>query len=346
MTDGEGSCTGDGPAAGAILRAFGLGGAPRSVTPVAGAWSHRLYRLETAGQVYAVKQLLNPWDEPGWRDWLVEAWGFELHAYQAGISMPRPVAAIDGGCVADVETADGSGLVPVRVHEWVDGRPCPSGPVGEAVAQRVGADLGRMHGLDYAPGRRDVFPQPTRSSVDGWPVLVERLRERDPDLAAAARAVEPWVARAGDMFDATETDNRRQVMSHGDVDQKNLLLTDAGPVLCDWDVAAPWNRRSEQVRTAMSLASWERPEVARSVINGYKKTAQDHGDDLAPPDLAHDLVISVDWVVFCLECATGLRRADPRRSHTTGAQALALLAEIPRHVDIATNIAEWLRSDA
>ena len=51
-------------------------------------------------------------------------------------------------------------------------------------------------------------------------------------------------------------------MTHGDVDQKNILLTADGPVLCDWDAAAPMIPARELADVAMSLAGWKQQRSA------------------------------------------------------------------------------------
>ncbi|WP_162452703.1 phosphotransferase [Phytoactinopolyspora mesophila] len=329
------------PSMTAVVSAFSLDGTPRTMTRVAGAWSHRVYRLETSVNVYAVKQILDPWEDPSWRLWLAEAWEFELAAFYAGVSMPRPVAGPDGGCLADVESDDAERLLPVRVHEWADATPCPAGPVRKDVAERLAQDLAKMHAVRHFPRRREVFPRPSRDNVDGWPELVERLRAVDPDLAGVAADISPWIGRVGELFDAADHDVDGLPMSHGDIDQKNVLLGNDGPVLCDWDVAMPWDGRVELARTAMSLARWERPDVAGWVITAYQ-SAGGEAASVSPQDLAVDLVLGVDWLVLCLERATGLRAADAQRQYESRTMISQLMAEVPEHVRTALNIQTWL----
>src|SRR5919106_5745948 len=68
----------------AVLDAFGIHGRAVEMVEVSGAWSNRVYRLTTGQSRFAVKEILNPWGDAGWRDWLEVAWRFELQAYAAG----------------------------------------------------------------------------------------------------------------------------------------------------------------------------------------------------------------------------------------------------------------------
>lgn len=324
------------------MAAFGLQGSPLALNPVAGAWSHRVYLLVTSRGRYAVKHLLDPWQDPNWRAWIHEASLFELAAFDAGVAMPRPILTAGGEVIAQVESGDGARRLPVRLHEWVEGRPCPPGPVDREVARRVGADLARMHVLNHRARRPAVFPQATADTFDRWPLLVERVRRQDPGLADRLVALEPSLDQMRGLFDAAKTNFHDDPMSHGDVDQKNILLVADGSVLCDWDVAAPWDRRAELARTAMSLAAWQRPDIARSTITAYASNGGDADLPLAPHDLAVDFVLGIDWLTLCIERATGLRAADDTSRRQNEQLVRDLLIATPRQVAIALDIERWL----
>lgn len=325
----------------AVLDAYALPGAVIEVAAVGRAWSNRVYRLTTTHGSYAVKQLLNPWHDPNWRDWLAEAARFELRAHRAGIAMPRPIQATDGSILVDLPGDEHQ--VTVRVHDWVDGEPCGDGPVTLDIADRVGADLARAHALVHHPTDPDVFPVHDQRSVDGWDELVGRICRHDPDLADQAARASPAVRQVGELLVDAVTDFGGQPMSHGDVDQKNLIITADGPVLCDWDVAAPWPPRQELARTALSLAAWKRPDVAQAVIAGYRR-AGGTAFDIVPADLAMDLRIGLDWLCLCLERAAGLRDDGDQRRTEAAATAPGLLADLGPGVERVRSVRSWLLS--
>lgn len=320
-----------------VLAAFGRSTKIISAQQVGRAWSNRVLHVRTSEGEYAIKQLLNPWQEPDWLAWLREAAAFELRASDAGIAMPRPITSPDGSIF--VETGAGT----FRAHEWVAGDPCPDGPVEEDTARAIGADLARVHALHHLPNRTDVFPTLGRDNVDGWDELVVRLADHDRDLARRAAAATPAVRRVGALVDRSVTDFSGQPMSHGDVDQKNLILTSAGPLLCDWDVAAPWPPRQELARTALSLAGWEIPAVARAVIAGYR-AAGGEAYEIVPEDFGVDLSVGLDWTVLCLERASGLRDDGEQRRREAAASVSDQLSGLDAHLDLVENIGTWLRS--
>jgi hypothetical protein len=320
----------------AVAAAFDLGDQVGRLEEVAGAWSNRVFRLEVDGRVYAVKQVLDPWQVEDWFERIDEAWRLERHAIAAGVSAPAPVPnPADGSWRADVECADGQELATVRVHHWVDGRPAPTTAAPEALARWCGATLATIHGLDLRPTRPEVFRARDEANVHRWPGIVEAVSRAGVPWAEAAVAASDPVRRTGELLRAgTEGAG---CMSHRDIDQKNLLLAGSDPVLCDWDVAGPVATRAELADVALSMARWERPEIARTTLEAYRNAGGDTGA-ITPADVAPMLLSSIDWAVLNIERALGTGR-----EQRLGAElAPTLLARLAPRLEIALDVDRFL----
>ncbi len=330
----------DAPDPRAVLAAFGLPGAPVAVTAVEGGWSNRVLRLRTTQGDYAVKELQNPWGEPRWREWLEEGWRLERAVVAAGIGVPEAVPVPDTpGCVAFVARADGSGDAPVRVHRWVDAaRPGP-GPVTLDVAAWAGRTLAAIHALAMEPRDPSLFPVPGTWTADTWPDLVARTRAAGVSWWGLLSVAGSSVRRAADLVPAP--DGTPAVMSHGDLDQKNLLVTRAGPLLCDWDVAVPLVPERDLADVAVSLASWRDRAVALEVLGAYAEA----GGSVRPPrpqDVGPSLMVRLDWIAFCVDRASGVRPADRDEAARAASLVPGLLGELERQVEVAESLDTWL----
>lgn len=162
-----------------VLTTFGLLDDITGVAAVGRAWSNRVWSVRTTGGRYAVKELLNPWNDPLWREWLEEAAAFEESAIAAGVRTPRLILTPDGATLADVDDRT------FRVHEWIEhAEPCPDGPVPVEVARAVARDLASMHALRVAPSRADAFPEPSAATCDGglilWRSCIDPVRHMRP----------------------------------------------------------------------------------------------------------------------------------------------------------------------
>jgi Ser/Thr protein kinase RdoA (MazF antagonist) len=340
-TDGpDPAMTTDAPDPVTVIEAFGLDGPVTGWEPVGGAWSNRVYRLDAGGRRYAVKEMRNPWAEPRWQEWLAESWSFEQRAIAAGVAAPRPVPnPADGSCLAWVSRLgrDEQREAPVRVHHWTAGTPVTPGPVAANTARWAGRTLATLHGLRITPRDRGLFPVTGTATADRWPGLTEAARHHHAPWAGTMDEAAPAVALIADLVRSAGFRPDQEVMTHGDIDQKNLLLTAAGPVLCDWDLAAPLGPRRELADVAMSLAGWADMSVAREAVRSYRLAG---GDDtrIEPSDLGQSMMIGLDWVAFNVERAIGLRPAAAAAVSVARAVVPGLLAAIPAQAAAAARI--------
>ena len=346
----------------AVVRAFGLPGRPAAWTAVGGAWTNRVFRLEAGGRAFAVKEMRNPWRIDRWQDWLTKSWSLERLAIEAGVAAPRPVAnPVTGGCLAWVTTTtrhldrtragtpgrtiSGSQTaadVPVRLHHWVHGRALDATVVAPDIASWTGQVLAILHGLAIKPVDLSAFPVLTTANARHWPELTEAARRSGAHRAALMPATAASVSQIGELARSASYRTEEEVMSHGDIDQKNLIVTSSGPVLCDSDLAMPLVPRRELAVVAMSLASWQDIRVAREVVRAYR--THGGGDtDPVPVDLGWPLMSGIDWAVFNIERVLGQRRCTPAEAALAAQLVPELLAVIRRQLDWALRIADILR---
>jgi Ser/Thr protein kinase RdoA (MazF antagonist) len=311
--------------------------------PIAGAWSNSVFRLEVGCDAYAVKELRNPWADPGWTEWLSEAWAFECAAIEAGVVAPEPIVnPSDGGCLADVEREGGAGVAAVRVHRWVEGAPASLGPATRELARWIGQTIARLHQIDRRARNRAVFPSLNVDNAGRWAELVE----------AAERAGAPWADLAAEVSGSVEAIARLasaggervgdEIMTHGDVDQKNIVISPtAGPHLCDWDVACPLVPSRDLAIAAMSMATWKRLDVARQVIDAYR-AADGPVDRLTVEDLGQPMMYGIDWIVLNIERALHLRPVTEPEAALGTQLVPQLLTQLPHRLAVAHRIEELL----
>jgi aminoglycoside phosphotransferase (APT) family kinase protein len=330
---------GDDPDPAAVIAAFGLAGPVAGWVPVGGAWSNRVFRLEAGGRCYAVKEMRNPWADAHWQQWLAESWVFEQRAIASGIAAPRPVPdPASGDCLAWVSRRDPAlGDAAVRVHHWVAGSPPGPGPVAVDTARWAGQALAMLHGLRARPCDRSLFPVPGTDTARRWPELTQAVQRSGVAWAHLLRAGAPAVSLIAELATSAGYQPDQEVLTHGDIDQKNLIATKHGPVLCDWDLATPLVPRRELADVAMSLGGWENFAVSRQVLRSYHQAG---GDDtpIEPPDLGQTLLTGLDWAVFNIERAIGLRAATEPEAMLARTLTPALLAAIPHQVSVTMRI--------
>ena len=325
-----------------VVAAFEIGGPVTGWAPVSGAWSNRVFRLEAGGRTFAVKHLLNTWGTDRWENWLAESWSFELLAIAAGVAAPQPVPNPEtGGALAWVNGESGP-AVPVRVHHWARGQAYEPHVVDVETARWAGRMLAVLHGLGVKPRDRDLFPVPNVDSATAWPELTAEARRTNAAWAPLMTDAAKAVASIAELVLAAGHRPADEVMSHGDIDQKNLIATDRGPVLCDWDVAVPLVPHRELADVAMSMACWRDYGIAREVVRAYRTAGGDDAEVTAL-NLGQPLMVGIDWIAFNVDRALGRRPASTDDVATAHRLLPALLAAIPHELDSALRISEILR---
>jgi aminoglycoside phosphotransferase (APT) family kinase protein len=312
------------------------------MVPVSGAWSNRLFRLVVGNEAFTVKELRNPWGDPRWLEWLDAVWPFELAAIAAGVAAPAPVPNPDDGrCLAWVERDRQGPLAPVRVHRWVDGKPADPGPVGRDVARWAGRTLATLHELAVRPSDRSLFPKPNTDTVDRWSDLTAAARQAKAPWADRLVEVASAVSVIADLARAGGHHPDEEVMTHGDVDQKNIILGHFGPVLTDWDLVIPLVPRRELADAALSLGAWKRLDVAKEVVTAY---CEARGEEvvIGPEDLGQRMMTGVDWIAFNVERAIGIRDVDPADADTARRIVPTLLEHLPEKVNLALEVRDAL----
>lgn len=205
-----------------VVRTFGLGTPTGAAAEVARGAMGRVFRVETATGVWAVKELFVHARAASQQQLEDEA-SFVEAAAADGVAAPRIVRSLEGAIVAAV---DG---VRWRVFGWVDvARP--------SSLEQAGATLARLHAAGW-PTPNEVEPRYRDRTVGGsWEEILDRAREEP--WAPALRAQVPEI-------EALEAIAREAAvppcrMCHRDFNEANVVVDRAGRVVVlDWDDCGP-----------------------------------------------------------------------------------------------------------
>jgi Ser/Thr protein kinase RdoA (MazF antagonist) len=296
-----------------VAEAFALGRPQGLLAPVPGAWSNRLWRLETESGRFAVKELRGSGEPVGWQQRLQVAMAVEHTAWVAGtIPMAEPmVAAASGGWLAQV-AACGAHRATVRCHRWVQGVAATAVAPSPAMAADVGSSLAAIHALDLPT------PETTATGLAPLPLAAWRQTVAEAHQAGLPWAEElagltPLVGQVAERLLALERKGRPMLLSHRDLDPKNAVVRPDGRVaLLDWDYAGPTLAASELLVTALSFAGGTLepdPACVRAFVRAYLDAA----GRIEPPDLLDTAVIhqeGLGWLWLNVDRCLGRRVRD------------------------------------
>jgi Ser/Thr protein kinase RdoA (MazF antagonist) len=219
-------------------------GRPQSV---AGGFHHRMWQLDTTGGRFAIKQLADDLDmQDAATLERINATEITARAFHQR-QVPALYALADGG--RHLQLLDGMGYL---VYPWTEARACGRNGIEPRHALTVAGMLARMHESDIrVPQLQDMpeLPLTAQRLID----LVQLARERN---VRESRLLE---SRLDDLIEIVELQapaaavlRRHQVISHGDLDHKNVLWDDSGaPLIIDWESARRLNPTYELLLEAL-----------------------------------------------------------------------------------------------
>lgn len=269
----------------------------RVLCGVSGGYHHRMWRLESQHGTYAVKQLSVDADVSN-ADTIEHFNVTETIAETfAGHGVPAISAFKRDETYLQVIDSEG-----YLVYPWRAGSALDIFEVSREHALEIARVIARMHRANITvPGASqqnfDVH------SEDNILQLVELSREFDREVAQVLHDELPDVLKIVEQQrSAIQKLERQQVVSHGDLDQKNVLWDTGGnPALIDWESARKLNPTYEIVLEALNwsgIGSRFDQEVFWMMISSYRNAGGDIERDAVEASFHCVLGDWVNWLMY------------------------------------------------
>jgi len=279
-----------------------------AVSPLSGGFLHKMFRLETEKGVFAAKAL-----DPGIMTRPAAPGNFRFsetvtrRAMEAGLPA-LPAIPVDGDVL--IRTGEQFWML----FPWQDGRSLRPDEVTPAHAEKIGGILGRLHSLLPAPDEAPDLP------VYHWEQFCGLNMPWSGTFAQMLSLLRQWTdeGRAALLLLSSG-----RVMSHRDLDPKNVLWNGGDPCIIDWEAAGPVHPLQEMAETALCWSDdGKNEEALGAFLAGYRKYAV---PDPALTDAALSAVIlgRLDWLYYNLGRSLGAEGAD-EESRTVGVQQTEL----------------------
>lgn len=230
----------------ALCGALGLGDMISEPEALLGGLMHRMYVVHTNRDKYVVKAL-NPkvMLRPGVIQNIINSEKIAERSAICGIPA-LPAKVIKGEVVQQV------GSQYYLVFDWIDGKNLKGDQLDPTTCEKIGEILAGIHSVDF----RQLGI--ARDSVDAikpidWSYYVTLGQEQgapwiDP-LCAVIEDLDIWNTRA---CEAEELLSRHMIISHRDMDPKNVMWNQGRPIIIDWEAAGYVNPARELLETALS----------------------------------------------------------------------------------------------
>ncbi|MFJ1967101.1 phosphotransferase enzyme family protein [Streptomyces sp. NPDC087903] len=250
-------------AADLIAETYALNAGPWTVTPVTRGALGQIWKLSGNGCSWAMKELLFGCDEEQVRR---EA-DLRQAAEDLGIASPRLIPNSQGAYVSHLPPSLGGSYV--KLYDWIDGTTADASQPD--ILDWFGRTMALLHkageGASEAP---NSWYEQCPHDAD-WKDLHKRIHqaglpwsdELGRFIATSAAELAQWV---------TPSDPDGLVMSHLDLQPRNVLVGANGPVLLDWDNAGHASAERELARAVYVWSGRNQTNVdsARRLARAYR----------------------------------------------------------------------------
>lgn len=263
----------------AVAERLGLGTSRRPATVLKADEGNWAWTVSTDSGVWVVKVRDNWADD---HSGVIERAGqLEIAAWRAGIAVPEPFLS-DAAAVGVWQ--------PIDEHHHASAQRFlvgehPESPLTPAIASWTGATIAALERLAIpaGPAVDYAFIAHPESDWDGWLAQAVDLGVLDripaQALKTAARYINPITA-------AAVASPPEKIMVHSDISLLNILVTADGPVLLDFDGAAPGVPWWELISTAFGVDGEDvrTVEPARATVDNMLSGYVDAGGTVGPTD--------------------------------------------------------------
>ena len=309
---------------------------------ILGGLLHRMYAIETSKGKYAVKCLNT---KIMCRPSALQ--NFINSERIANFVLNNHIPALPAKRINDtfIQKIDGQYFL---VYDWLEGKSLKANDITSSHCEKIGAILADIHmtdfselGIIYEPADNEPltdwgdYLQKGQENNSSWYKLmqtnVQKLYDWDVVTNKAAKLLVSYA-----------------VISHRDLDSKNVLWDKESPVLIDWESAGYINPMQDLLETAIYWSKTENgtndKERFFAFVEGYKKKCGPQQADWKKV-LATGFSGKLGWLEYNLKRSLGIESVDEKEQQLGSTQVIETFHEINQYTEAIPTIKGWLTSN-
>ncbi len=321
-----------------ILKLGDLVGEPEAIS---GGLLHRMYAVKTTQGKYAIKAL-NP-------QIMVRA--VAMHNYIrseqianiASSSIPALPAKIFND--TSIQKVDNQFYL---VFDWVDGRSLKPSEINRTHCRKMGSILADIHRTDFSE-LGIINDWSDNIQIIDWDYYLHKGEENN---ALWANLLFEIIDK---LYDWNDQANRASkllasdtVISHRDLDSKNVMWNNHNPLLIDWESAGYVNPMQELTEAAIYWSENEAGNIDKerflAFTGGYKSR---YGELHAKwrTVLSIGFLGKLGWLEYSLKRSLWIECTDEAEQQMGTEQVTGTIKAIRRYADMIPELEKWLNSD-
>lgn len=305
---------------------------------LSGGLLHHMYALQTNSGRYVVKAL-NPkimCRQTAMQNFINSE---RIASYAANFLPALPAKKFNGSSIQNVEGQF------YLIFDWIDGITLKPNTINTLHCETMGGILSELHKVNFSElGIMNNWSDNVQS-ID-WYNYFKKGKENNAEWTSLLfENLENFNEWNNDAIKSLQYITLNMVISHGDLESKNVMWTQGNPILIDWESAGYRNPMQDLVETAIYWSENEKGRVDKNkflaFINGYKKS---NGKIQANwrMILASGFLGKFDWLEYSLKRSLWIECTDEKEQQVGTEQVFGTINAIVRYAEMASEIEEWL----
>lgn len=324
-----------------LCNILGLGhiiGSPKAIT---GGLLHRMYFIETTQGKYVVKALnpqimLRPTATKNFinSEQIANIASNNIHAL--------PAKKINGISMQEIDNQF------YLVFDWIEGKSLKPNEIRIVHCERIGTIIADIHMTNFSELGIANDWSGNGELVD-WNYYLKRGQENNAEWASQLQEI------SDNLYDWNDLANKSamllsadMVISHRDLDPKNVMWSQDNPIVIDWEAAGYINPMQELVETAIYWAEDEigniHKEKFMAFIDGYKKR---YGILKAnwKTVLINGFLGKLGWLEYNLRRSLWIECTDMEEQQIGTDQVMGTIKVIRYYADMMPELEKWLNDE-
>jgi thiamine kinase-like enzyme len=310
---------------------------------ISGGLMHRMYSVETTTGKYAIKEL-NPqiMIRPTAMQNLINSERFAKIIAKNNKIPALPAKIFNGTSMQKIDNQF------YLVFDWVDGKSLKPNEINLVHCEKIGTILADIHWTDFSEVGI-INDGSDNTQLSDWNYYLQIGRENDSvwvnKLLEIIDKLYDWNAQANK---STKLLAKDQVISHRDLDPKNVLWNEDHPVLIDWEAAGFINPMQDLTETAVYWSEDEEGNVDKekflTIINSYKKkygTIQINWKMV----LVNGFLGKLGWLEYSIKRSLWIECTNEEEQQMGTAQVTATINAIRSYSENISLLEKWLNDE-
>lgn len=280
-----------------LIKKENLGTMVKSITKVNGGLSHRMHKVVTDKGIYAIKEL-----NSGVMKRQEAYSNFAFSEQVTDIAKENGITAIGAIKLKNNDIMRKINNRYFMVFAWIEGKTLKAEEITEKHCEIIGETLAKIHNIDFSKIEDNERKKINIEQFD-WNKYLELAKKENKDyLNILEQNIEILYELNKKANEAIKCVNENLIISHTDLDRKNVMWRDYKPFIIDWEASGYINPTIELIQVAWYWSGGDVENLDYNkfeiVVNSYKKYAKKEIDTNIEKLIYADIYGGLGWLNY------------------------------------------------